>query len=378
MKRTVHLITGKHYDFATNKYTVGGIQTYINNLVQVIKSLDLDVIIYQFDGKEENEYFTDDFRIINVAVNPDMKDIKKVKIAVKRCMSLYNDNADILIFTTDTRIIKTGLKNTIAIQHGIFWDNPVHQNFNPKMSALYAFSKVRLTYKIARNLENVNHIVCVDYNFPNWLRASIAYQSVPITVIPNCSVVSRRNKKPKDTINIIFARRLETYRGTRVFADAVSPVLREFSNVQVTVAGTGPDKDYMVETLSEFGDRVRFISYQSDESLKIHADQHLAIVPTIGSEGTSLSLLEAMSSQCAVICSSVGGMTNIVLDGYNGIMVNPGDRGELTSAMKKLIIDDGLREIISENAYKTVIDAFSQESWSEKWKELLIRTIEEN
>lgn len=373
MKRTVHLITGKHYDFEAQKYTVGGIQTYINNLIPVIKSLGMDVIIYQFDGKNENELVTEDFRIINVAVNPDIKDIEKVKIAVARCSTFYNDDTDILIFTTDTRIVKTGYKNTIAIQHGIFWDKPVHQNFSPQMSALYAFSKVRLTYKISRNLENVGRVVCVDYNFPNWLRASVAYQTVPITVIPNFSAIGDRNTKPEGRVNIIFARRLETYRGTRVFSDAASLILQEYPEVYVTVAGTGPDKDYMVDKLSVFGNRVIFTDYQANEALAIHADQHIAVVPTVGSEGTSLSLLEAMSSQCAVVCTSVGGMTNIVLDGYNGVFVNPGEKTELYNAIKKLVEDKSLRNSLAENAYKTVKAAFSKEIWSNRWKEILLK-----
>ena len=36
---------------------------------------------------------------------------------------------------------------------------------------------------------------------------------------------------------------------------------------------------------------VHFISYKSNESLLIHLDKDIAVVPTVGSEGTSLSLL---------------------------------------------------------------------------------------
>lgn len=375
MKRTVHLITGKHYDFEKKEYTVGGIQTYINNLLPVIRSMGMDAVVYQFYGDERTELKEDGFRIVNFPVNPDLKDIEKVKIILTECCKAYNDDTDILIFTTDTRIIKTGFKNTIAIQHGIFWDTPVHTDFSPKLSAMYAFSKVRLTYQTARRLEGVKRVVCVDHNFPNWLRASVAYQAIPMTVIPNFAAISPKIIKPKDTVNIIFARRLERYRGTRVFANVAAQVLLKYPQVRVTVAGTGPDLEYMVNKLAEYGDRVKFTSYQAEESLVIHADQHIAVVPTVGSEGTSLSLLEAMSSQCAVVCTSVGGMTNIVLDGYNGLMVSPGNEEELFAALEKLVCNELLCRQLSENAYQTVIGAFSKEKWEEKWRDLLSKEM---
>ena len=99
-------------------------------------------------------------------------------------------------------------------------------------------------------------------------------------------------------------------------------------------------------------------------------------VPTVGSEGTSLSLLEAMSAQCAVIASNVGGMTNIILDNYNGLLVNAGDSDDLYKAIKKLLDYPEDRERLSAKAYETVKQAFSYEKWAEKWKEVLSTFIE--
>ncbi|WP_420491566.1 glycosyltransferase [Neobacillus drentensis] len=53
----------------------------------------------------------------------------------------------------------------------------------------------------------------------------------------------------------------------------------------------------------------------------------------LGSEGTSLSLLEAMAAKCAEIATNVGGMTNIILDNYNGLIINP-DESELYLALE--------------------------------------------
>ena len=49
----------------------------------------------------------------------------------------------------------------------------------------------------------------------------------------------------------------------------------------------------------------------------------VAVVPTLYSEGTSLSCIEAMCAASAVLVTGVGGLSNLVLDDYNGLLVPP-------------------------------------------------------
>ncbi len=372
---TVHMICGRYYDGEKKQCTIGGIQTYMTNLLDVAKDIGMSVMIYQ-TYKDEAVFDIDGAKIIQSGVEPSMPDLKKIAVSLKKCMQNYKDESDILLFTTDNRILPTDVKRSIAIQHGISWDMPTHPEFSPKKSNFYAFSKVRLTYRIAENLRRVSRVVCVDHNFPNWLRACTAYQSVPLTVIPNFTEIAPVAEKPNDVVNIIFARRFEKYRGTRVFAGAITKILDEYTNVHITVAGSGPDEKFLRDTLSEYGSRVDFITYGSGESIKIHSPQHIAIVPTVGSEGTSLSLLEAMSAQCAVLCTDVGGMSNIILDGYNGLFIEPNSE-DLYLKIKKLIDNPELRKRLSEKGYESVQAAFSKEVWHERWKELLLKMLKE-
>jgi glycosyltransferase involved in cell wall biosynthesis len=216
----------------------------------------------------------------------------------------------------------------------------------------------------------------VDYNFVNWYRSVAAYEAVNLKVIPNFTQISPMVEKPKERVNIIFARRFEIYRGTRIFANAIAKILTEHDHVFVTVAGSGPDEKYIKDKLSGFGDRVVFTKYTSDQSLMIHADKHIAVVPTVGSEGTSLSLLEAMSAQCATVCTNVGGMTSMVIDGYNGLMISPNEK-ELYEAITKLIDDEALREQLANRGYETVKEGFSFEKWKKSWKKVLMDILSE-
>ncbi|MBP3912342.1 MAG: glycosyltransferase family 4 protein [Niameybacter sp.] len=344
---------------------VGGIQTYIRQLTELIKKRGDTPIIVQFaDDNFEKNY--NDICVYGVDVKGITKEHKKSKLVLDFIKKSFKKE-DILIFATEDIFIPSFTNNVIVIQHGITWDLPVERGEILKIKGL---KKFLWGYVHLFNTRKIKKLVCVDHNYVNWVRA----QGIPISKtlypIPNCTYIDNdiyiRND---EEVRIIFARRFEKYRGTRLFAASIERVLRKYPNVYVTFAGRGPDEEYL-KRLFESNDRVEFITYQSDKSLEIHKKYDIAVVPTLGSEGTSLSLLEAMACKCAVIATNIGGITNIILDRYNGLLIMP-DEKLLTEALEKLIIDKELRKTIGENAYLTASKAFNKEVWEEKWEKVL-------
>lgn len=364
----VHCIYPNYLTPDGSAMSIGGIQTYITNLIEVAKGLGYEFTVYQcatesFD-KEQNGA-----RVCGIVCSPQ----QAPQMMLAACLKEFDVEKDILLFGTDTYICKTpaGVKS-IGIQHGIFWDKPERLG----CSRLWYFAEYVYQclkdWRTVKRIERVKRLVCVDYNFPNWYRALVAHPRIITTVIPNFAEIAAENTAKQaddDTIRIIFARRLFSYRGTRVFGRAAKRLLAEHDNLEITVAGTGPDEKWLHDTLGQY-DSVRFITYGSAESLAVHEDKHIAVVPTTGSEGTSLSLLEAMSAGCAVVCTSVGGMTDIVIDGYNGLMVNPSEE-DIYRALKRLVEDAALRQALARRGYDTVKNGFSLEIWQEKWKQVL-------
>lgn len=365
--KQIRILYDKYFDFSGNKLTLGGIQTYITDLSELCHSLGYKVTIYQM-GDSDKTASLENCEIRQVIIkHADYQGfVNKV--------SLLIDSNDLVIFATDMIIPrKNPFTNSLAIQHGICWDMPRSQ---ARATILMHLIKAYRNYKISSRIKSVKSLVCVDYNFINWLRAQSDSIGTKLIGIPNYTKISEPIVKPQDKINIIFARRLWWYRGTRIFTNAIIPILESHDNITVTVAGEGPDLEYMHSKLDRYKN-VSFISYESSESLSIHADKHIAIVPTVGSEGTSLSLLEAMSAQCAVIASNVGGMTNIILDGYNGLLVNAGDEKDLQNAVESLLNDTTMMTEIANNAYHTVCKAFSHEKWEQKWTNVIKTAIHE-
>lgn len=371
--QSVHIIYRQYLDLSGMEMVIGGVETYITNLIKVFSLAGYKVKVYQFSTVP----FTASREIATIyGVASKKKDLKKhlMSISIQPLVDAAEKNADlkkdIVVFGTEIDLVKNNFDKSIALQHGIGWD--VFENDKAheiQYIKYFVKNSVRAFYKYLK-LRYATKVICVDYNFLNWYRTLIAKNMNKLEVIPNFSFIPECKKRKEDnSFSIIFARRFQTYRGTRVFAKAVIEILKKYPDIKITMAGEGPEEAWLHTNLKSYP-QVEFTKFSSENSIHIHQKYDLAVVPSTGSEGTSLSLLEAMASGCAVICTNVGGLTNIVIDGFNGVMIKP-DSKRLSFAIEMLYRDKELREKLSYNARETIKESFSYEKWVNRWLDVI-------
>jgi glycosyltransferase involved in cell wall biosynthesis len=73
-------------------------------------------------------------------------------------------------------------------------------------------------------------------------------------------------------------------------------------------------------------------------------------------EGLPIALLEAMASGVAPITTRVGGIPEVITDGRDGLLVEPGDPGALATALTKLLADDAGRARLATDARARAAD----------------------
>lgn len=362
--RTIFIVYHQFFDRDGINVQIGGVETYLYNLASILNAQGYNVGIYQAANFE----FTRNYQGINVVGIPTLG--KNVFQTLMEWIEKKADcENDLLIFGADIAIVKSKFKNVIAIQHGIGWDIPSEDA--KKRDVLRHFMKnVRTSIAHYNQYKYCSKVVCVDYNFLNWYRTFWKTGAEKMAVIPNFSVVPDvRPIKNNANLSIVFARRFQEFRGTRVFGYAIKDVLKHYPNLKICIAGNGPDEKWLKENLKDCP-QVYFDMFRPQDSIEFHENFDIAVVPSTGSEGTSLSLLEAMSAGCAVISSDVGGLTSIIIDGYNGLIVRA-EKDMLTKALCKLIDDKKLRESFAQRGYDTVKDAFSFEVWEDKWLQIV-------
>ncbi|MBO0684248.1 MAG: glycosyltransferase family 4 protein, partial [Candidatus Dormibacteraeota bacterium] len=63
----------------------------------------------------------------------------------------------------------------------------------------------------------------------------------------------------------------------------------------------------------------------------------VATAPSIWPDPCPTVVLEAMASGRPLVTTSIGGITDMVVDGESGLRVTPGDAGELAAALARLL-----------------------------------------
>ncbi|HEX9062053.1 MAG TPA: glycosyltransferase family 4 protein [Clostridia bacterium] len=84
-------------------------------------------------------------------------------------------------------------------------------------------------------------------------------------------------------------------------------------------------------------------------------------------EQLPISILEAMASQIPVIATKVGGVSEIITDSENGLLVDSGSIQQLDAAIRNIRSSKRLRNKICKTAYKTMLERFSIRISAEKY-----------
>jgi glycosyltransferase involved in cell wall biosynthesis len=109
------------------------------------------------------------------------------------------------------------------------------------------------------------------------------------------------------------------------------------------MVGDGPDRRRIEELASELG-IVRdclFTGYQEDVG-PFFAAFDVFVLPS-ANEGTPVTAIEALASGCPVVATRVGGVPDVVQDGEDGILIDPGSPEQLADALVRLAGDPELR-----------------------------------
>jgi glycosyltransferase involved in cell wall biosynthesis len=114
------------------------------------------------------------------------------------------------------------------------------------------------------------------------------------------------------------------------------------SRARLVLAGDG-DVEGMTRLAAPLGDRVRVLSWiDAHERDRLLAESDVFVLPSYA-EGVPMALLEAMAAGLPCITTPVGGIPDVFTHGTEGLMVSPGDAGQLRAALSTFIADEPAR-----------------------------------
>jgi glycosyltransferase involved in cell wall biosynthesis len=158
-------------------------------------------------------------------------------------------------------------------------------------------------------------------------------------------------KDYKDTplVKILSIGRMTKQKNQKMIIQALSRTDRRF---KLTLVGSGALRSDLQSLVTEYGidDQVEFVESQEDIT-RWFLEADIFLLSSIY-EGLPLSILEAMRAGLPVISTNVGGVSEAVIDGVTGFLVNSGDEHMLESRINQLIDDFELRKKFSENGFQ--------------------------
>jgi glycosyltransferase involved in cell wall biosynthesis len=120
---------------------------------------------------------------------------------------------------------------------------------------------------------------------------------------------------PTDRPVIFVVRRLVRRTGIDNLIEAIADVRRHFPDVQVMVAGAGPERatlDGMIDHLG-IAPWVRLIGFVSDEDLRLaYRAADFTVVPSRDFEGFGLTTIESLAAGTPALVTPVGGLPEVV------------------------------------------------------------------
>ena len=373
MKKTAHIFTFRFFDFENNTVRIGGTETYSLNLAKLFVRMGYETTVYiSLDKKENlNETMYNGIRVKEIAKG------KSHDEAFGKIYNAQNGEGLYVVMTEDMKVYSKDKPNVITIQHGILWDNPSWAYSKKHQKGFrFSFRKFYRCHRYICRFKKVSNMVCVDYNYYNWLRTLHEVpENMHLTVIPNAAAEAISREEFDEKLNsitdlkkskIVFARRLMRYRGAQMFANVVTRLLEKYPDLDITIAGDG-DLEEKLKKDFEGNNSVHMTKYTTEQSLEFHKQFDIAVVPTIYSEGTSLSLCEAMAAGCMPVSTHVGGLTNIIIDSYNGKLCYPSEDALYNAIEELLNMDMAEYKKMLTNSYNSCTTAFIKSKWEERW-----------
>ena len=165
-----------------------------------------------------------------------------------------------------------------------------------------------------------------------------------VRVIPSGVDVPETVGEPDDPPHVLYAGRLSAEKGVLELVEASA-------GLPLVVAGDGPLRDRVPGALG-------FVAH--DRLLELYERAAVVACPSLR-EGFGVVCAEAMAHGRPVVASAVGGLRELVVDGETGLLVPPGDVGELRAALERLLGDAELRARLGEAARARARESFSWE-----------------
>lgn len=179
-----------------------------------------------------------------------------------------------------------------------------------------------------------------------------------------------------DDMAVFFVGRLSSEKNPDVFIRAAKKLLKQpgTDKIKFYVIGDGPMRPAVDRLLYGVDEgRIRYLGYQSEVARFLSAADVFVLPSSI--EGFPLSILEAMAMRVVVVASNVGAIPDVIQQGRNGYIIEPGSVDDIVKVVSELSIDRHTLEKVKQAGRIDVDTLYSHKQLGKNYKVLYKDTL---
>ena len=180
---------------------------------------------------------------------------------------------------------------------------------------------------------------------------------VPFGVDTELFQPATKDKQESNGRIVVFSNRnfLEVY-SIETLINAIPLVIEKNENIHFVIKGTGPLEESLKEHVSSLnvGEYVTFVGWTEYHDMPKYLHDCDIYVSTAISDGTPVSVLEAMACGKACIVTDVGGVGEWIENDVSGCLVSPQQPQILAEKILELARDPAKRDVFGKEAYRVV------------------------
>lgn len=242
-------------------------------------------------------------------------------------------------------------------------------------SGLQAYYRKMLSDVEIATLASTSTIVVLANRIANDARTFVGPEA-RIRVIPNWVALpsTSQERKEKKGFTVGALGRLVRNKGLEELIEGIALLREQGTMVRCLLAGDGPLRGDL-EALAERRGVQNLVGFKGAVppdrvgSFLDHLD--VLAMPSL-SEAMPMSVLQAMAYGLPVVATDVGGNTDLVTHGVNGLVVPPGDAMALVHALSEMAANADRRQAMGRMGLSIVDSRYSETSVWPEWEELYV------
>jgi len=174
---------------------------------------------------------------------------------------------------------------------------------------------------------------------------------------------------------VVALARLVSVKGIDVLIRAARRVVSECREARFVVAGDGPLRLDYTRMILKYGLKDVFsLAGFSSTPEKLLSESYMLAMPSLY-EPFGMPAAEAGAAMRPVVASNTGGLTEIVVDGENGLLAKPGDPADLADKIVWLLENEDAAREMGRRGRKRVLEHYIPTSVAEKYVETYRRAL---